>query len=898
MYTLANCLKDAYFRLHLPRRNVSSSVEGFKGYLRIRPPDETGRAQDFINTLQELYQGENDSALELEALIKFYCFFRENINCLSKCLKIKNLAAFLSEYLGEPIMKALFREQIADAIRDGKNAHEALMRIDENLLRSIIEDAQLCKAVLEDPVPLEEGVTVSKEFIEEDSIRHFFRKCDKITENQLILLINYFKCLVGLPPFQLWNEQCRIRGMAVNAACVLLKISIKLVPRLGPSGNIYIDPIHMLVDAKLAYERALEMLERYFSKIKIEWIKSCDVVITLRPDAVDNMKDVTGLSGASIRLFLTIALLMQFTGMTTQANQNVLVVITGGLNHNNQIEGVGEVVRKTMTALDELNRRNTDLLLMVTPEENFAEAGKAIEQWRQRNPSIEVISPGATPKSNPSIELLFGGDLDTLLLEGIILDFRSTFLHSGDADLVKKLFILTHGINYELNPGGITFPEKVIEVWKERRNNPVFTIIDKPSPLPETKVTEKPKIKEPGLLSRLRLSLRLGKVLRSLTKPKLLIPTSVVVVILLIYLLLPVAPTLDVIVDEIKNPPYEFKIKPSESKKINVEVSKKPLWPFRYGKLKVGIYPPQIGQMTIDSDELKEQYETRIPPVPSITYTAPKEVDKDVIVKVFLEVFDGRGRGMTRSVWFLISKATLSTNVGGDVLAIPKASPKSSDTMKMISFSNYEWKVKSSQGQVGPGPNYFSDSSDNVWVDAQGRLHLRITRRNDRWYCAEVISQRSFGYGIYRFYLESTVDNLGPYIVLGLFTWSDEPAYNHREIDIEWAKWGNANDTTNAQFVVQPYNAPGHLLRFQVPPGTNTTHSFTWKQDSVFFQSIKGHNATTPSPDDVIKQWICNKGIPKAGGENARMNLWLIGGRTPKDGKEAEIIIQKFEFLP
>jgi len=239
--------------------------------------------------------------------------------------------------------------------------------------------------------------------------------------------------------------------------------------------------------------------------------------------------------------------------------------------------------------------------------------------------------------------------------------------------------------------------------------------------------------------------------------------------------------------------------------------------------------------------------------------------------------------------------------VGGDVLAIAKATPNqsgSSPAVKTIHFSDYEWKVKSSQGQVGPGPNYFSDSSDNVWVDDKERLHLRITHHDNRWYCAEVISQRSFGYGTYRFYLDTPVDNLDPNIVLGLFTWSDEPAYSHREIDIECTRWGNANDTTNAQFVVQPYNPPGHLLRFQIPHETNTTHSFTWKQDSIFFQSLKGHDVTTTEKSDVIKQWTYTQSIPKAGGENARINLWLVAGGAPKDGKEAEIIIKKFEFLP
>jgi hypothetical protein len=72
-----------------------------------------------------------------------------------------------------------------------------------------------------------------------------------------------------------------------------------------------------------------------------------------------------------------------------------------------------------------------------------------------------------------------------------------------------------------------------------------------------------------------------------------------------------------------------------------------------------------------------------------------------------------------------------------------------------LRFSGYDWTVKSGEGRVGPGPNYFSADDDNVAVDAEGWLHLRVTRRDDRWLCAEVVSAQSFGSGAYRFYLNS-----------------------------------------------------------------------------------------------------------------------------------------------
>ncbi|MCG3145090.1 MAG: hypothetical protein HONDAALG_02631 [Gammaproteobacteria bacterium] len=217
--------------------------------------------------------------------------------------------------------------------------------------------------------------------------------------------------------------------------------------------------------------------------------------------------------------------------------------------------------------------------------------------------------------------------------------------------------------------------------------------------------------------------------------------------------------------------------------------------------------------------------------------------------------------------------------------------------MRAIQFSGYEWRVKSSDKRVGPGPNYFSDGEENVAVDDQGRLHMRITQRDGRWYCAEVISQRNFGYGTYRFYVETNVDQMDPKVILGLFTWSDAPEYNHREIDIEISRWGKS-ENKNGQFVVQPYTRSQNIVRFQIPIGLGTTtHSFTWKAESIFCQSLKGLSSVPPEPDTVIHEHTFTRGIPRAGDENARINLWLLGGR-PADGKETEIIISKFEFLP
>lgn len=221
------------------------------------------------------------------------------------------------------------------------------------------------------------------------------------------------------------------------------------------------------------------------------------------------------------------------------------------------------------------------------------------------------------------------------------------------------------------------------------------------------------------------------------------------------------------------------------------------------------------------------------------------------------------------------------------------------------------WHVKDSGGaQWGPGPNVWSDAPGNVWVDGDDRLHLRIDRQQGRWRCAEVTDVTADpavstpGFGTYRFQVAGRLDQLDANVVLGLFTWDDDPAsagVAHREIDFEAARWGNAADPTNAQYVVQPWDLPDHLARFTIPPGDGpTTHEFTWLPDRVDFRSWIGASTEPESPGDLIASYSYEgPDVPPAGGtEHVHMNLWLVSGNAPTNGQAAEVVLADFEFVP
>jgi hypothetical protein len=242
--------------------------------------------------------------------------------------------------------------------------------------------------------------------------------------------------------------------------------------------------------------------------------------------------------------------------------------------------------------------------------------------------------------------------------------------------------------------------------------------------------------------------------------------------------------------------------------------------------------------------------------------------------------------------------ATLPTNVTAQAIASATV-VRYDPSIRRVNFSGYDWWLKAGAGPIGPGPNYFSDSTNNVWLDAQGQLHLRITNRSNQWQCVEAITSRTFGYGSYRFELNSSANDLDRNVVLGLFTWSDDPAYAHREIDVECSRWGNASDFNNAQYVVQPFDTPGHLVRFRVPANqTNSTHLWIWETNRIRFQSQRGSYVPNPAAPNVISNWNYTLAVPQSGDENVRINLWLVNGTPPTDNHEVEFIIKSFQFVP
>jgi len=207
-----------------------------------------------------------------------------------------------------------------------------------------------------------------------------------------------------------------------------------------------------------------------------------------------------------------------------------------------------------------------------------------------------------------------------------------------------------------------------------------------------------------------------------------------------------------------------------------------------------------------------------------------------------------------------------------------------------IQFSGYEWIARSAPSDRG-GTNDYDPA--NAWTDEDGAMHLRIGGEAPRWTCAEVRLTRRLGYGSYRFVVRD-VSHLEPAAVLTLFTW-DGPAadQNHREIDIEISRWGDAA-AKNAQYVVQPYYVAANVWPFAAPPGV-LTHTWRWEPGRL---TARTHRGASPGAGTVVAEHTFTSGVPSPGNEMLRMNLYVFRRSVKALEHGTEVVIERFEYLP
>ncbi len=213
-----------------------------------------------------------------------------------------------------------------------------------------------------------------------------------------------------------------------------------------------------------------------------------------------------------------------------------------------------------------------------------------------------------------------------------------------------------------------------------------------------------------------------------------------------------------------------------------------------------------------------------------------------------------------------------------------------------LNWQRRRWEVRAT-GDGGPGPNHWDER--NVKVLPNGDLTLSILKRENKWTCAELFTQERLGFGTYDFDLIARPDRFTPEIVLGFFPYTrrDIGPDTTNEIDIEFARWGNAKSPVGNFTVWPAVKEPGITQTSHVFPitlmGDYTSYRFVWTPKEVRYEARYGHGGK----GTLITSWRFAPPDPeKRVPQNPmplHLNLWLFQGKAPADGKPVEIALRR-----
>ena len=243
---------------------------------------------------------------------------------------------------------------------------------------------------------------------------------------------------------------------------------------------------------------------------------------------------------------------------------------------------------------------------------------------------------------------------------------------------------------------------------------------------------------------------------------------------------------------------------------------------------------------------------------------------------------------MTRSIGWL------ACALGAGLLGAPRLARGAE-----IEWKGYTWSVTDG-GMAGVA----AGSPANVSVDTSGYLHLKVQKNGSTWTAAEIFTTTRLGFGTYQWQIDGPIDTLDKNVVLGLFPYGPAAGIGRdgtNEIDIEYSRWGQANgpngDWTN-------YPASGTTIgelsySFSLDGGTLSTSRFVWTSSFIEDFLLAGLQPLS-STQSLLKSWkyspsnattnIPQQALPLG------MNLWCYD--IPSDGKDAEIVVRDFQFVP
>jgi hypothetical protein len=239
----------------------------------------------------------------------------------------------------------------------------------------------------------------------------------------------------------------------------------------------------------------------------------------------------------------------------------------------------------------------------------------------------------------------------------------------------------------------------------------------------------------------------------------------------------------------------------------------------------------------------------------------------------------------------------VAPTAGGSVITVKTAQGEGllpALPTKPLHFSGYDWTVRMTSAARGGVDNLFD--ADNAWVDPQGAMHLRISKKGEKWTCALVSQTRSLGYGTYLFTVHD-VSQLEPAVILSAHTYDESGGDQHyREMDVEISRWGDVRSAENIRYGIVPLYLPANTASFLEPAGV-FTHSMLWEPDRVTFKTARGSSSGRPE-GTVFHEHVFKSGVPSPGKELFVFMFYVIPSDKSPLTRDNELVIDKFDYLP
>jgi len=193
--------------------------------------------------------------------------------------------------------------------------------------------------------------------------------------------------------------------------------------------------------------------------------------------------------------------------------------------------------------------------------------------------------------------------------------------------------------------------------------------------------------------------------------------------------------------------------------------------------------------------------------------------------------------------------------------------PVTYPTNGKLTWKGIEWNVRSYAGNPGGDDNQWL--TNGAYIDSSGRLHLTITKEGATFYSSELCSPTKYLYGVFRWRIETPLNDLDPNVCLAGFTYLNDTT----EIDIEYSKW--QYDTRELWYSNQPTTSPG----YQIEQAQPIIGEIDWSPSRIIFSSwyadgtlIAQYQMTTDIPDEdsyfLLQCWLVDPASGTASGGN------------------------------